>query len=129
MNDSLKVLIVDDEPNIVMSLDYLFRKHGYQVFLGRNGEEALHLLEEEVPDLILLDIMMPKVNGYEVCRHVKSQARLASCKVVFMSAKGKEADIEKGMEMGADLYVPKPFSTRTLMKQVTALLDGAGPSS
>ncbi len=121
-----KVLIVDDEPNIVMSLDYLFRRKGYEVFVGRDGEEALALLNDHSPDLLLLDIMMPKVNGYEVCEYVRSTERLAACKVVFMSAKSKEADIEKGLALGADLYVPKPFSTRDLMKKVKVLLDQPG---
>ena len=124
MERKLKVLIVDDEPNIVMSLDYLFRKNGFEVYLARNGEEALALLNDTTPDLMMLDIMMPKVDGYEVCRYVRATKELDHCKVVFMSAKGKEADIEKGLAMGAELYIPKPFSTRDLMKKVTALLAG-----
>ncbi|MEM1000674.1 MAG: response regulator [Bacteroidota bacterium] len=125
MKKNRKVLIVDDEPNIVMTLDYLFRRQGYAVFLARDGAEAIGLLEEEVPDLIMLDIMMPKVDGYEVCRHVRATERLAHAKVVFMSAKGREADIQKGLSLGANLYIRKPFSTRELMKKVKALFDPA----
>lgn len=113
-----KILIVDDEPNIVMSLDYLLRKNNFEVFIARNGNEALKLLESEVPDLMLLDIMMPDVDGYEVCMHVKSNEKYKGVKVVFLSAKSKQEDIEKGYAMGADLYLTKPFSTRNLVKSI-----------
>ncbi len=113
-----KILIVDDEPNIVMSLDYLLRKNNFEVFIARNGNEALKLLDSEVPDLMLLDIMMPDVDGYEVCMHVKSNEKYKGVKVVFLSAKSKQEDIEKGYAMGADLYLTKPFSTRNLVKSI-----------
>ena len=113
-----KILIVDDEPNIVMSLDYLLRKNNFEVFIARNGNEALKLLDSEVPDLMLLDIMMPDVDGYEVCMHVKSNEKYNGVKVVFLSAKSKQEDIEKGYAMGADLYLTKPFSTRNLVKSI-----------
>lgn len=118
-----KVLIVDDEPNIVMSLEYLMRKNNFEVFIARNGTEALNLLSGKVPDLILLDIMMPDVDGYEICMMVRENARLKGCKVIFLSAKSKISDIEKGLEVGADLYITKPFSTRNLLKSVNELLD------
>lgn len=118
----MKVLIVDDEPNIVMSLDFLMRKAKYQVFIARNGTEALELANKEQPDLMLLDIMMPDIDGYEVCKRVKENTSTENCKVIFISAKSKESDIQKGMEMGANLYVTKPFSTRDLMKQVKELM-------
>ncbi|MGB0428978.1 MAG: response regulator [Bacteroidia bacterium] len=118
-----KVLIVDDEPNIVMSLEFLLRKNKFNVFIARNGTEALELLEKEVPDLILLDIMMPDVDGYEICRQIKQKPRLEKTKVVFLSAKSKTTDIEKGYELGADLYLTKPFSTRNLIKEINGLLE------
>lgn len=118
-----KVLIVDDEPNIVMSLEYLMRKNDFEVFIARNGTEALNLLSGKVPDLILLDIMMPDVDGYEICMMVRENPRLKDCKVIFLSAKSKISDIEKGLEIGADLYITKPFSTRNLLKSVNELLD------
>ncbi len=118
-----KVLIVDDEPNIVMSLEFLLRKNQFDVFIARNGNEALELLEHEVPDLILLDIMMPDVDGYEICRQIKLKPVLNNTKVVFLSAKSKTTDIEKGYELGADLYITKPFSTRNLIKSINQLLE------
>ena len=121
----MKVLIVDDEPNIVMSLEYLMRKNGFEVYIARNGSEALELLSGKVPDLILLDIMMPDVDGYEICMMVKENKRLEQSKVVFLSAKSKITDIEKGYELGADLYITKPFSTRNLLKSVKELLEKA----
>lgn len=117
-----KVLIVDDEPNIVMSLEYMMRKNKFDVFIARNGVEALDLLSREVPHLILLDIMMPDVDGYEICEFVKSDGKFAETKVVFLSAKSKVSDIQKGYDLGADLYVTKPFSTRELLVKVKELL-------
>ena len=118
----MKVLIVDDEPNIVMSLDFLMRKAKYEVFIARNGSEALELATQQQPDLMLLDIMMPDIDGYEVCQRVKQSEETKHCHVVFISAKSKEADIQKGLEMGASMYVTKPFSTRDLMKKIKALV-------
>ena len=118
-----KILIVDDEPNIVMSLEFLMRRNGFEVYIARNGKEALDLLSEKVPDLILLDIMMPDVDGYEICMIVKSQERFSQTRVIFLSAKSKQSDIEKGYELGADKYITKPFSTRNLLKEVNELLN------
>lgn len=116
-----KVLIVDDEPNIVLSLEFLLRKDGFEVFIARNGREALDLTYQEMPDLIILDIMMPEVDGYEVCQKIKTDATTSHIKVVFLSAKSKEEDIQKGYDLGADLYLTKPFSTRSLMKRIKEL--------
>lgn len=118
-----KILIVDDEPNIVMSLEFLFRRKNFEVFIARNGTEALQSLQNEIPNLVLLDIMMPDVDGYEICEYIKKQPQLASTKVVFLSAKSKITDINKGYDLGADLYVTKPFSTRNLLKSVNELLN------
>jgi DNA-binding response OmpR family regulator len=118
-----KVLIVDDEPNILLSLEFLLRKQGYSVFIARNGKEALDIIENETPRLVLLDIMMPEVDGYEVCRQIKTDKSRGHIKVVFLSAKAKDSDIEKGYEMGADLYMTKPFSTRQLTQKIKELLS------
>ncbi|MBT9392495.1 response regulator [Hymenobacter sp. NST-14] len=116
------ILIVDDEPNIVMSLEFLMRKAGYRVSIARNGTEALEAVDQTAFDVVILDIMMPDVDGYQVCRHLRQRPDRAGSRVIFLSAKSREADIEKGYEAGADLYVPKPFSTRQLMQQVQQLL-------
>lgn len=119
----LKVLIVDDDPNILMSLEFLMRKSGYTVFIARNGKEALELLDTNVPDITLLDIMMPDVDGYEICKYVKKSKTLKACKIVFISAKTRETDIQKGYDAGADLYITKPFSTRQLMQKIQELVQ------
>lgn len=113
-----KVLIVDDEPNILMSLEFLMKKNGYQVFIARDGSEAIALLDRELPKVIVLDIMMPNVDGYEVCRYVKNHDRLQDTRVIFLTAKGKEVDELKGYDFGADYYMTKPFSTRNLVEKV-----------
>lgn len=116
------ILIVDDEPNIVMSLEFLMRKNGYAVSIARNGTEALEAVNHTAFDVVLLDVMMPDVDGYQVCRHIKTRPDRAATKVIFLSAKSKEADMQKGYEAGGDLYIPKPFSTRQLMAKVQELL-------
>ena len=118
----MKILIVDDEPNILMSLDFLMRKEGYDVLVARNGTEALESLAHHQPDLVLLDIMMPDVDGYEICKHIRSAPEHQHCKVIFMSAKSKESDIQKGYDSGADFYITKPFSNKTLVAKVKELL-------
>ena len=119
-----KILVVDDDPYILMSLEFLMKKNGYDVMVARNGTEALDIVEKQIPDIVLLDIMMPDVDGYEICRYIKKTAKLKHAKVVFMSAKSKEADIQKGYDLGAALYITKPFSTRELVKQIKELLEG-----
>ena len=116
MKASQKILIVDDEPGIVMSLEFLMKKEGYQVYIARDGAEALDIIRQEHPD-----VMMPSVDGYEVCRQVKEDETLRRTKVIFLSAKSKDTDIEKGLSLGADLYLTKPFSTRNLMAKVQEL--------
>lgn len=117
-----KILLVDDEPNIIMSLEYTFKKQNFAVFIARDGQEALDILKNEQPDLIILDIMMPNVDGYATIESVKMNEKLANCKVIFLSAKNKESDIEKGMKLGADAYMTKPFSIKKLVEQVNELL-------
>ncbi|MGQ3012667.1 MAG: response regulator transcription factor [Flavobacteriales bacterium] len=116
-----KILVVDDDPYILMSLDFLFRKKGYDVLVARNGTEALDFLQKEPIALVLLDIMMPDVDGYEIARRIKSAELQKDCRIVFISAKTSETDIQKGYDAGASLYVCKPFSTRDLMKQIEEL--------
>ncbi len=117
-----KILVVDDDPYILMSLEFLMKKNGYDVMVARNGTEALEIVEKQLPDVVLLDIMMPDVDGYEICKHIKASKKLKDAKVVFMSAKTKEADIRKGYDLGASLYITKPFSTREMIKQIKELM-------
>ncbi|TDN39446.1 response regulator [Hymenobacter sp. UV11] len=116
------ILLVDDEPNIVMSLEFLMRKNGYQVGIARNGTEALAALDQTPYDLVLLDVMMPDVDGYQVCRQLRQRPDRAATKVILLSAKSQPTDVQKGYDAGADMYVPKPFSTRQLMQKVRELL-------
>lgn len=118
-----KILIVDDEPNIVMSLEYTFKKNNFEVFIARDGQEALDILEKQLPDLIILDVMMPKVDGFATLEEIKKDSRLQHCKVIFLSAKNKQKSIEKGLALGADLYVVKPFSIKKLVEQVNELIQ------
>ncbi len=117
-----KIVIVDDEPNIVMTLEYSFKKIGYQVFIARDGEEALELFKSETPDCVILDVMMPKVDGYATLEAIRNDAKTKDCKVVFLSAKNKESDIKKGMDLGANAYMTKPFSIKKLIEKVNELL-------
>ena len=117
-----KVLIADDEPSIVTALEFLLQRAGYESRVARNGDEALKAIEADPPDLVLLDVMMPVASGYEVCKRIRERPEWAGIKVVMLSAKGRDAEVAKGMAMGADLYVTKPFSTRELMEQIATLL-------
>ncbi|NRS89024.1 DNA-binding response OmpR family regulator [Flavobacterium sp. 7E] len=116
-----KILIVDDEPNIVMSLEYTFKKNNFEVYIARDGQEALDILEKQLPDIIILDVMMPMVDGFATLEQIKKDSRLNHCKVIFLSAKNKQHDIDKGLELGANLYVVKPFSIKKLVEQVQEL--------
>lgn len=120
-----RILIAEDEPNIVTSLEFLMRKCDYEVCVARDGEEALELAEAFVPDLVLLDVMMPRRSGFEVCRRIRDNPRLEATRIVMLSARGSEAEIGKGMALGADAYVTKPFSTRELLAKVRQLLPQA----
>ena len=118
-----KILIVDDEPNIVMSLEYTFKKNNFEVFIARDGQEALDIVKSVFPDIIILDIMMPMVDGYATIEQIKSNTQLAHTKVIFLSAKNKESDIEKGLGLGADAYLTKPFSIKKVIEKVNELLS------
>jgi DNA-binding response OmpR family regulator len=117
-----KILIVDDEPNIVISLEFLMKREGFQVVVAQDGEAALRMVETERPDLVLLDIMLPKRNGFEVCQQIRADPNLQSVKVIMLTAKGRDTEIAKGMALGADAYMTKPFSTRDLVEQVKSTL-------
>lgn len=117
-----KILVADDEPNIVVALQYLLQHSGYEVSVAHDGEQALQQIEASVPDLVLLDVMMPLRSGYEVCKQIRERADWAHVKVIMLSAKGRDAEVHKGLAMGADLYVTKPFSTRELINQINGLL-------
>jgi DNA-binding response OmpR family regulator len=117
-----KILVADDEPNIVTALEFLLTRGGYEVQVARNGEEALRLIERDPPDLVLLDVMMPLRSGYEVCERIRSRAEWRAVKIVMLSAKGRDAEVSRGLGIGADLYITKPFSTRELMRRIGELL-------
>jgi DNA-binding response OmpR family regulator len=117
-----KILLVDDEPNIIMTLEYNFKKLNYEVFIARNGQEALDILENVIPDLVILDIMMPLVDGYATLEFIRKSEVLKDCKVIILSAKNKLADIEKGMQLGANAYLTKPFSLKKVSEAVTELI-------
>lgn len=122
-----KILIVDDEPNIVISLEFLMRREGFEVTVARDGEEALAAIAQENPDLVLLDVMMPKLNGFEVCEKVRANPEHAGVRIIMLTAKGREAEVSKGLSLGADGYITKPFSTRDLVEQVKNLLGLGAP--
>ena len=118
-----KILIVDDEPNIVMTLEYTFKKSNYEVFIARDGQEALDILKTNFPDVIILDIMMPMVDGFATVEQIRKDDNLQHTKVMFLSAKNKESDIEKGLALGADAYMTKPFSIKKVVEKVEELLS------
>ncbi len=117
-----KVLIADDEPNIVASLEFLMRQKGYDVRVAHTGEDALRSVGEFGPDLVLLDVMMPRMSGYDVCQRLRENPAWNGVKVIMLSAKGRDVEITKGMAVGADAYVTKPFSTRDLVAKVEEML-------
>ncbi|MCB1881859.1 MAG: response regulator [Gammaproteobacteria bacterium] len=118
-----KVLIVDDEQNIAISVEYLMRREGFDVSVAKDGEEGLSMIRSLRPDLVLLDVMMPKMDGFQVCAEVRADADLNSVRIIMLTAKGREAEVEKGLSLGADAYIPKPFSTSDLVSRVNALLE------
>jgi DNA-binding response OmpR family regulator len=117
-----KVLIVDDEPNIVAALEYLLQRNGYEVRSASNGEQALREVEAFAPDLVLLDIMMPQQSGYDVCQRIRERTKWDRVRILMLSAKGREAEVSKGLSLGADLYITKPFSNAELVARIGELL-------
>lgn len=124
-----KVLIVDDEPNIVTALEFLLKRSGYDVRLAANGAEALEQVEAYRPDVVLMDVMMPIKSGFEVCQRMRERPELAQIKIVMLSAKGSEAEVSKGLSLGADLYITKPFSTQELVATINRLFEPGGTST
>ena len=119
---SKKILIADDEPSIVAAVEFLLQRSGYEVHVARDGDEALKLVEATHPDLVLLDVMMPLKSGYDVCKRIRERSDWRHIKIIMLSAKGRDAEVSKGLSMGADVYVTKPFSTRELMATIKGLL-------
>ncbi len=119
---SKTILVADDEPNIVISLEYLLQREGYTVIVARDGQEALDAITRDKPDLVLLDVMMPHKSGFEVCQAVRGDVALQSIRILMLTAKGRETDVAKGLALGADAYMTKPFSTRELVQKVAQML-------
>lgn len=117
-----RILIADDEPNIVVSLEFLMKREGFEVATAVDGEATLAAIEKTKPDLVLLDIMLPKMNGFEVCQRIRANPKSSDVKVLMLTAKGRETEVAKGLALGADAYVTKPFSTKDLVAQVRRLL-------
>jgi len=117
-----EILIVDDEPSIVVPIQFLMEQQGYIVMVAENGESALDIIYKYKPDLILLDIMLPRIDGYEVCEIVRLDPRYRDIKIIFLTAKGREVEIAKGLALGADAYITKPFSNTELVSKVQELL-------
>jgi len=116
-----RILIADDEPNIVVSLEFLMKRKGHEVKVVSDGAAALAAVAEFAPHVILLDVMMPRLSGYEVCQRVRENPAWESIKIIMLTAKGRDVDVTKGLAVGADAYVTKPFSTRELVEKVQAL--------
>ena len=121
----MRILIVDDEPEIVRGLEDNLRFEGYQTLVATNGEDGLRLAASEAPDLVLLDIMMPRLSGWDVCRELRRKG--IDVPVIMLTARGEEADRVRGLELGADDYLAKPFSLRELLARVRAVLRRPGP--
>ena len=117
-----KILIVDDEPNIVISLEFLMKKEGFEVAVANDGDEALAMVASTNPDLLLLDVMMPKKSGFEVCEALRADPGRAGLKIIMLTAKGRDTEMAKGLAIGADAYVTKPFSTKDLVIKVKEIL-------
>jgi DNA-binding response OmpR family regulator len=120
-----RILIAEDEPNIVTSLQFLLQKNEYEVRVARDGEEALQLVESFMPDLVLLDVMMPVRNGFDVCRKIRENPALRRIRIVMLTARGRDAERDEGLALGADAYMTKPFSTKELVAMVRQLLPHA----
>lgn len=119
---SWRVLIAEDEPSIVLSLEFLLRQANYEVRVARDGDEAVRLVETFSPHLVLLDVMMPARNGFEVCEKIRANPASRRTKIIMLSAKGRASEVDRGLALGADAYVTKPFSTQRLLERVKALL-------
>lgn len=119
-----KILIAEDEPSIVLSLEFLLKNAGHDVAVARDGDEALRMIASSPPDLLVLDIMLPITNGFEVCRCVRETPAYTGMRILMLTARGRDSEIRKGLDYGADAYMTKPFATRELLGMVAELLAG-----
>jgi DNA-binding response OmpR family regulator len=118
-----EILIVDDEPGIVVPVQFLMQQQGYTVLVAEDGHDALDMIYKYQPDLVLLDIMLPGIDGYEVCEIVRLNPKLRNVKIIFLTAKGREVEIAKGLALGANAYITKPFSNAELVAKVKTVLE------
>jgi len=114
---------VDDEPNVVVPIQFLMEQQGYRVMIAERGEDALDLIYQYEPDLVLLDILLPGIDGYEVCEIIRLNPNYRNVKIIFLTAKGREVEIAQGLALGADAYITKPFSNAELVAKVKELLE------
>ena len=128
MTNRASILVVDDEPNILLSLQFLMKKAGYDVRTAKDGEEALAEIARAKPDLVLLDVMMPKLDGFTVCQRIKTTPEWQDVHVIMLTARGRDIERDKGLALGADDYITKPFSTRDAIDRVAAVLGKTAPS-
>jgi two-component system alkaline phosphatase synthesis response regulator PhoP len=122
MTKTQSVLIVDDEPNILLSLQFLMKKTGYDVRTARDGEEAWAEISRAAPDLVLLDVMMPKIDGFSICERIRANPAWKDMRIIMLTARGRDVEREKGLALGADDYITKPFSTKDAIARVEAVL-------
>jgi DNA-binding response OmpR family regulator len=120
---SATILIADDEPNILISLEFLMKREGYNVKLARDGQEAMDAIVEHRPDLVLLDVMMPRKTGFDVCQEVRAHATVKDTRILMLTAKGRDTDVAKGLALGVNAYMTKPFSTKELVEKVRGMLE------
>lgn len=118
-----RVVIADDEPNLVLPLEYMLKREGYEVTVARDGQEALEAIARVDPHLVLLDVMMPRKSGFDVCQMLRADEAHRDLRIMLLTAKGRDDDVAKGLALGADAYVVKPFSPRELLQQVRELLE------
>ena len=128
MTTPTSILIVDDEPNILLSLQFLMKKAGYDVRTAQDGEQALAEIARAKPDLVLLDVMMPKLDGFTVCQRVRATPEWQDIRIIMLTARGRDVEREKGLALGADDYITKPFSTKDAIDRVAALVGKSDPS-
>ncbi|HET9687388.1 MAG TPA: response regulator [Pseudolabrys sp.] len=122
MSKPPSVLIVDDEPNIVLSLQFLMKKNGFEVRTAKDGEEAMAEISRAAPDLVLLDVMMPKIDGFSICKQIRANPEWKDMRIIMLTARGRDVEREKGLALGADDYITKPFSTKDAIARVEAML-------
>ena len=120
-----RILIVDDEPSIVVSLEWLMKREGFETVVAVDGEAALAAVAQGAPDLVILDIMLPSMNGFEVCQRIRSEPRWNRIKILILTAKGRDTEVTRGLGLGADAYVTKPFSTKDLVAQIRQMLGAS----